>query len=65
MSDIRHRIEQLLSDTSAFSAGQTEERHRLQQLIDIRIDQLHGTVGIRNRQQLCAELLNIRQMLDQ
>jgi hypothetical protein len=64
MSDMRHRIEQLLSDTSAFHAGQTEERHRVRQLIDIRIDQLHGTCGIRNRQQLCAELLNIRQMLD-
>lgn len=64
MSDIRHRIEQLLSDTSAFTAGQTEERHRIRQLIDIRIDQLCGTVGVRNRQQLCAELLYIRQHLE-
>lgn len=64
MSDIRHRIAQLLSDTSAFTAGQTEERQRIRQLIDIRIDQLQATVGVRNRQQLCAELLNIRQFLD-
>ena len=27
-------------------------------------DQLRGIAGIRNREQLCAELLNIRQMLD-
>jgi hypothetical protein len=64
VSDVRHRIEQLLSDTSAFAAGQTEERQRIRQLIDIRIDQLHGTLGIRNRQQLCAELLHIRQFLE-
>ncbi len=64
MSDIRHRIEQLLSDTSAFTAGQTEERRRIRQLIDIRIDELHGITGIRNRQQLCAELLHIRQLLE-
>lgn len=63
MSDVRQRIEQLLSDTSAFTAGQTEERHRIRQLIDIRIDQLQRTVGVRNRQQLCAELLRIRQNL--
>ena len=64
MSDIRERIAQLLSDTSAFSAGQHEERHRVRQLIDIRIDQLRGTCGIRNREQLCAELLRFRQHLD-
>jgi CHASE3 domain sensor protein len=64
MSDVRQRIEQLLSDTSAFTAGQTEERHRIRQLIDIRIDQLQRTVGVRNRQQLCAELLRIRQNLE-
>lgn len=64
MSDIRHRIEQLLSDTSAFRAGQTDERQRVRQLIDIRIDQLRGIAGIRNRHQLCAELLHIRQLLD-
>ena len=64
MSDIRHRIEQLLSDSSAFAAGQTEERQRIRQLIDLRIDQLNGTVGIRNRQQLCDELFYIRQYLE-
>ena len=64
MSDIRHRIEQLLSDTSAFTAGQIEERQRIRQLIDIRIDQLCGTVELRNRHQLCAELLHVRQLLE-
>jgi hypothetical protein len=33
-------------------------------LINIRIDQLHGTMGIRNREQLCRELLHIRRYLD-
>lgn len=61
MSDIRHRIEQLLSDTSAFRAGQTEERQRVRQLIDTRIDQL-STVP--RTQQLCAELLHLRQLLE-
>ena len=64
MSDTLHRIQQLLSDTSAFHAGQTEERQRVRGLIDIRIDQLQSIAGIRNRQQLCAELLHIRQLLD-
>jgi hypothetical protein len=61
VSDIRHRIEQLLSDTSAFRAGQTEERHRLQQLIDIRIDQLRT---VPRTELLCAELLHVRQLLE-
>lgn len=61
MSDIRHRIEQLLSDTSAFRAGQTEERQRVRQLIDTRIDQLSSLPRTR---QLCAELLHIRQLLE-
>ena len=64
MSNIRERIAQLLSDTSAFTAGQTEERQRIRQLIDIRIDQLGHTIGVRNRQQLCAELLRLRQHLE-
>ena len=64
MSDTLHRIQQLLSDTSAFHAGQTEERQRVRGLIDIRIDQLQSIAGIRNRQQLCAELLHIRQLLE-
>lgn len=61
MSDMRHRIEQLLSDTSAFRAGQTEERQRVRQLIDVRIDQLRT---VPRTQMLCAELLHIRQLLE-
>lgn len=64
MSDIRHRLEQLLSDTGAYRQGRQDERERLQRLIDIRIDQLNSVPGIRNRQQLCAELLHIRQHLE-
>ena len=63
MSDIRYRIEQLLSDTSAYQQGRQDERERLQQLIDIRIDQLNSVPGIRHRHQLCAELLYVRQLL--
>lgn len=64
MSDIRERVSQLLSDSGTYQQGRHDERHRLRQLIDIRIDQLRGIAGIRNRHQLCAELLHIRQLLD-
>ena len=63
MTDIRDRIAQLLTDSSAYAAGQQEERRRLATLIDIRVDQLSGTCGIRNRAEICAELLRIRQQL--
>jgi len=61
VSDIRYRIEQLLSDTSAFTAGQTEERQRIRQLINIRIDQLRS---VPRTELLCAELLHVRHLLD-
>lgn len=64
-SDIRARIQQLITDSGTYRQGQQDERHRLRQLIDIRIDQLRGTMGIRNREQLCAELLHIRLYLDE
>ncbi len=64
MSEIRYRLEQLLNDTGAYRQGRQDERERLQQLIDIRIDQLSNVPNIRNRQQLCAELLHVRQLLD-
>lgn len=64
MNDIRTRIAQLITDSGTYRQGQQDERRRLSQLIDIRIDQLRGTPGIRNREQLCAELLNIRQQLN-
>lgn len=62
MSDIRHRLEQLLSDTGAYRQGRQDERERLQRLIDVRIDELHH---LPRTQQLCAELLNIRQLLQE
>jgi hypothetical protein len=64
MTDIRARINQLISDSGTYRQGQQDERHRLRTLIDIRIDQLRATVGIKNREQLCAELLHLRQHLD-
>ncbi len=64
MTDIRARINQLISDSGTYRQGQQDERHRLRTLIDIRIDQLRGTCGIRNREQLCAELLHLRQHID-
>jgi hypothetical protein len=64
MTDMRARISQLITDSGTYRQGQQDERQRIRQLIDIRIDQLCSTVGIRNRQQLCAELLRIRQHLE-
>jgi hypothetical protein len=64
VTDIRARINQLISDSGTYRQGQQDERQRLRTLIDIRIDQLRGTCGIRNREQLCAELLHLRQHLD-
>ncbi len=61
MSDIRHRLEQLLSDTGAYRQGRQDERERLQQLIDIRIDQLRS---VPRTELLCAELLHVRHLLD-
>jgi len=64
MNDIRARISQLISDSGTYRQGQQDERHRLRSLIDIRIDQLRATLGIKNREQLCAELLQLRQHLE-
>jgi hypothetical protein len=61
VSDIRHRLEQLLSDTGAYRQGRQDERERLQQLIDIRIDQLRT---VPRTELLCAELLHVRHLLD-
>jgi len=60
----RARLYSLLEGSNTFKAGQQSERDRLRLLINIRVDQLRGTMGIRNREQLCSELLNLRQYLD-
>jgi hypothetical protein len=62
MSDIRHRLEQLLADSGAYRQGRQDERLRFQQLIDARIDQL---AVLPRTQQLSAELLLIRQQLEE
>lgn len=64
-SAARARLYSLLEGSNTFKAGQASERDRLRLLIDIRIDQLRETIGIRNREQLCAELLHLRQYLNE
>lgn len=61
MTDLRTRLNQLLTDSGTYQQGRHDERLRLQQLIDVRIDQLRA---IPRTQQLCAELLHIRQQLE-
>ena len=61
MTDLRARLNQLLTDSGTYQQGRHDERLRLQQLIDVRIDQLRA---IPRTQQLCAELLHIRQHLE-
>jgi len=38
MTDLRARLNQLLTDSGTYQQGRHDERHRLRQLIDIRID---------------------------
>jgi hypothetical protein len=61
---IRAKLEALITDSGTYRQGQQDERQRLRSLIDLRIDQLRGVVGIRNREQMCAELLQLRQLID-
>jgi hypothetical protein len=61
----RARLYSLLEGSNTFKAGQASERDRLRLLIDIRVDQLRATCGIKNRDQLCAELLNLRQYFNE
>lgn len=60
----RQRLYSLLEGSNTFRAGQESERDRLRLLIDLRIDQLRGIHGIRNREQICAELLRLRQSIE-
>lgn len=61
MSEIRDRINQLITDSGAYQQGRQDERERLQHLIDYRIQQLRA---IPRTQQLCAELQHICQLLE-
>lgn len=63
MNDIRRRITDLITDSSTYQQGRHDERHRLQQLIDVRIDELQA-IDAHHRRQLCAELLQLRQRLE-
>jgi len=60
----RLRLYSLLEGSNTFRAGQQSERDRLRLMIDVRVEQLRGTCGIRNREQLCAELHLLRQHLE-
>jgi len=64
VTDIRAKLEALITDSGTYRQGQQDERQRLRSLIDLRIDQLRGICGIRNREQMCAELLQLRQLID-
>lgn len=64
MTDIRQRIQQLITDSGSYRQGQQDERLRLRQLIDIRVDQLHAAPSLKHRQELCSELLRLRQHLN-
>ena len=61
----RARLYRLLEGSNTFKAGQQSERDRLRLLIDVRVEQLRGTHGIRNREQLCAELQRLKNLLEQ
>ena len=63
MTTIRDRINQLITDSGAYQQGRQDERERLQHLIDIRIDQLQ-IIDRHHRQQICTELLQLRQHLE-
>ena len=64
MSDLRDRIAKLISDSSAYAAGQQEERRRLQHLIDIRVDELRKAGSVPQFSAIRSELFRIRQQLD-
>jgi len=59
----RSRLYKLL-EIDTFAAGQQSERDRLRLLIDVRVEQLRGTHGIRNREQLCAELHRLKNLIE-
>ena len=61
---IRARLERLLTDNVSFQAGQEEERHRLQMLLDARIGELRDSCGVPHVTAICNELLRIRQALE-
>lgn len=60
----RARLYRLLEGSNTFKAGQQSERDRLRMLIDVRVNQLQSICGIRNREQLCAELLRLKNLLE-
>ena len=60
----RERLYRLLDRSNTFKAGQQSERDRLRLLIDVRVNQLQGTCGIRNREQICSELQRLKNLLE-
>lgn len=64
MNDLRARISKLISDSSAYAAGQQEERRRLQLLIDVRINELRTAGSVPHFASIRSELFRIRQQLE-
>lgn len=64
MTDIRTKLEALITDSGSYRQGQQDERERLCKLIDIRVDELHAAPSLKNRLELCSELLRFRQYLN-
>lgn len=60
----RQRLYSLLEGSNTFRAGQQSERDHLRALINLRVDQLRGIHGIRNREQICAELYLLRERIE-
>lgn len=59
----RAKLEQLISDSCTYVAGQDEERRRIQHLLDIRIGELRSGVPVPHNMAIVSELLRIRQSL--
>jgi hypothetical protein len=64
MTDIRRRLEELISDSGMFRAGQQDERLRLCHLLDIRLDELAKLPRNPHVSARREELLTIRQSLN-
>lgn len=63
MTNIRTKLEALISDSGMFNAGQQEERLRLMSLLKVRLDQLADLPSHPHLSARREELLNILQAL--
>ena len=61
---IRAQLEALITESRFFKAGQEEERHRIQMLIDARIAELRTAPARAHVISICDELQRLRQSLN-